>query len=263
MIQSPYNFHNTVTYPCGLTINTNLLTCPDPTIVIGGFYKGNTVRRIRVHDPYSRLIVFEPSKYQTDSPLATQYASTYGIQFVPAALGASTQSGTALFGDFTTKIRANQGKYAYGSLQDTDLRDKESLYEVPVVVLKDYLDKNSYKNLSHLHLDIEGAELDVLQQFNSSLSSYTLQVSLELQSSPAHSLLDVFSDLLKLSRKNLFIPIIINDSSMIPFHQVSEFLSDRTAVNIYYIHFTGAYSLCESFTAEQLLSDASSAYSHA
>ena len=256
LIRSTFHFSNTFCYPCGLVVNTNLLTRRNSCLIVGGFYKGNSVLRLRNHDMVSPIIVFEASRFQSNTNLVKQF-SLLNVQFEFAALGCETPSGYANFGDFQSKVTVNQGTYGYGSLISTDDRPKNSTYKVPVVNLCKYLEAHPYYSASHIHLDIEGAELDVISQFGSSLSNYSLQLSLELQARPGSTLLDAYRELSTLSKLNNFIPLIVDSCTHVPFPDVPNYLRTHDSASIYYIHISTAFTLCNSLYSEAFLAAAS------
>ena len=232
LTSSIYPIYSTVTYPCGLTLNHNLVARIDSTVILGGLYKGKTLRRLRKHLPFSAIAIFEPSKYQQKYGALLQQNDSL-ITLVPAALGKVPDSGYAVFGDFSAKVAANNGKYGYGSLSSTDDRAKHSEYLVPVCNLSEWIVQNNLSNLSHIHLDIEGSELDVIEQFSTPLNLITHQLSLELQPLPGGTLLDAFNRLNSIMKGHHFISLIIYNNTVLPFDRYKDFLSKVPSCNMY------------------------------
>ena len=232
LTSSTYPIYSTGTYRCGLTLNLNLVSHFQSNVILGGLYKGKTLKRLRRHLPFSIINIFEPSKYQQKYGEFIQENDPL-ISVIPCALGNVPESGYSKFGDFSAKVNANNGKYGYGSLISTDDRDKSCEYLVRVINLSKWIQDNNISNIAHIHLDIEGAEMDVLEQFNSPLHLTTHQLSLELQPNPNETLLDSFSRLSTIMKYHKFIPLIIDELKVLPFKDYKDFLINSTSCNIY------------------------------
>ena len=156
-------------FPCGLATHPLLFETKHCSAVIGGYYNGITLDRYLSVDLNSLVHLFEASELQR-SRLLDKFYHHERVRVAIGALSGSKSLEPLVFNDFSRKTNLHNGRYGYGGLKNktTDQITNEA-YKVNPINLKYFLDVqlNSFQN--HIHLDIEGAEIDVLTSLLSKL----------------------------------------------------------------------------------------------
>ena len=176
-------------FECGLTTHPLLFGTKYCSAVIGGYYKGKSLNRYLGVDLNAMIHLFEASELQRNR-LVEKFYNHERVRVTMGALSGTKTLETLKFNEFKRKKELHQGRYGYGGLKEkTGNRVTTNEYDVYPINLKYFLDLQLNPFQNHIHLDIEGAEIDVLESFGKKLKNYTNQVSLELEASINESLI--------------------------------------------------------------------------
>ena len=226
-------------FPCGLATHPLLFGSKNCSAVIGGYYNGVTLDRYMSIDLCSIVHLFEASRLQKER-LNKQF---FQHQRVRVAMGALTKTDSIAplsFNDYSRKTILHKGKYGYGALKEHSAdSETDSEYSVQPINLKYYLDLQLNQFQNHIHLDIEGAEIEVLSSFGKNLKNYTHQVSLELERNDSTSLLQEYRRLAQTTNNEFGIFLINpNATELIPFREYDDILNrkDIRSINVYLIN---------------------------
>ena len=227
-------------FPCGLVTHPLLFGAKHCSAVIGGFYNGITLERYLNVDLNSFVHVFEASELQR-ARLLDKFSHHERVRVTMGALSGSKSLEPLIFNDFSRKIDLHAGSYGYGGLKDkTEGKITSEGYAVNPINLKYFLDIQLQPFQNHIHLDIEGAEIDVLESFGEDLKKYTRQISLELEPNKESNLLSEYFRLHKATNLQ-FACLIINSNNkeLLGFNNYAEVLSDRSigSIHIYMLHY--------------------------
>ena len=226
-------------FPCGLATHPLLFETKHCSAVIGGYYNGITLDRYLSVDLNSLVHLFEASELQR-SRLLDKFYHDERVRVAIGALSGSKSLEPLVFNDFSRKTNLHNGHYGYGGLKNktTDQITNEA-YKVNPINLKYFLDiqLNSFQN--HIHLDIEGAEIDVLTSFGRNLKQYTHQISLELEPSKESTLLSEYIRLHKATHCE-FACLIINpnEENLLGLEHYNETLLNESTkgIHIYMVY---------------------------
>lgn len=225
------------TFDCGLTFSPLFIGERWPSSVIAGFYNGITLERYMEIDKASKIHLFEASELQREK-IANSYYSNSRVNICMAALCGTTDLSPKIFKDYTRKTNIHKGEYGYGALGDCiDSKDTSTHYSVSTMNLKYFLDTLPNKTQGHIHLDIEGAELEVIKSFGKELKKYTHQLSLELEPNKISSLTEQYINLHHASGLQFACLIVRRDGS---FPEIAEYKSilnepNTTGIHVYMI----------------------------
>lgn len=224
-----------LSFDCGLTFSPLLISEKWPSSVIAGFYNGITLERYAQIDKASKIHLFEASELQRIK-IAEKYYNNPRINICMAALCGGTNLTSRTFKDYSRKTNIHKGEYGYGALDDCiDTQETSTEYRVATMNLKCFLDMLPNKYQSHIHLDIEGAELEVIKEFGAELKYYTHQLSLELEPNKENSLKQQYINLHRASGLQFACIIIRRDGSFPDISEYNDILSDQAnkGVHIY------------------------------
>ena len=224
-------------FDCGLIFSPLFINESCPSSVIAGYYNGISLKRYLEIDKSSRIHLFEASEMQRERIIKTYYENPR-INICMTALCGTNDMKPKIFKDYERKTMLHKGNYGYGALEDClDSQPTNTSYQVSTMNLKYYLDVLPSKSQTHIHLDIEGAEIEVIESFKGNLDQYTNQLSLELEPSAKHSLKDRYIQLHRSSGLKFACLLVNRDGSFVDINDYKEIISSpRTkGINIYMI----------------------------
>ena len=143
-----------------------------------------------------------------------------------------------VFKDYERKTKLHKGSYGYGALEDClDRQKTNTSYQVSTMNLKYYLDILPSRTQTHIHLDIEGAEIEVIESFEGHLDQYTNQLSLELEPSKTQSLKKRYIQLHRSSGLKFACLLVNRDGSFVDINDYKTIICDpkTSGVNVYMI----------------------------
>tara|TARA_Y100001933_G_C18927629_1_gene533894 strand:- start:427 stop:1245 length:819 start_codon:yes stop_codon:yes gene_type:complete len=221
-------------FPCGLTTHPLLFGTKNCSAVIGGYYNGITLDRYLSIDLNSCVHLFEASELQRSRLLDKLY-DHQRVRVVMGALSGSQSLEPLIFNDFARKTELHNGRYGYGGLKDkTNKKITNEGYQVNPINLRYYLDIQLQRFQNHIHLDIEGAEVDVLKSFGKDLKKYAHQISLELEPSEGKSLLAEYIKLHEATNEEFACLIIDpNKEELLGLKHYEDILSDYSTKSIH------------------------------
>ena len=221
-------------FPCGLTTHPLLFETKNCSAVIGGYYNGTTLDRYLKTDLNSLVHLFEASELQR-SRLLEKFFNHERVRVAMGALSGSESLKPLIFNDFSRKTQLHNGRYGYGGLKEkTNEQVTNEGYPVTPINLRYFLDIQLQRFQNHIHLDIEGAETDVLKSFGKDLKRYTHQISLELEPSKGNSLLTAYFELHKATNRE-FACLIIDPQKdgLLGLKYYEDILSDSSIKSIH------------------------------
>ena len=226
-------------FPCGLATNPLLFGSKKCSAVIGGYYNGKTLDRYMSIDLCSIVHLFEASRLQKGR-LNEKFFQHQRVRVAMGALTKTDSIAPLTFNDYSRKTNLHKGKYGYGALKEhSSESDTDYEYTVQPINLRYYLDLQLNQFQNHIHLDIEGAEIEVLNTFGKELKNYTHQVSLELERKESTSLLQEYRRLAQTTNNEFGIFLINpNATELLPFKEYRDVLSrkDIRSINVYMIN---------------------------
>ena len=224
-------------FDCGLIFSPLFINESCPSSVIAGFYNGITLERYLEIDKASKIHLFEASEMQRER-ISKAYYRNCRINICMTALCGTVDMQPKIFKDYERKTTLHKGNYGYGALEEClDNQKTNTSYKVSTMNLKYYLDILPSKEQTHIHLDIEGAEIEVIESFGGNLDQYTNQLSLELEPGKTASLRERYIQLHRASGLKFACLLVHRDGSFIDIDHYKEIIcSDKTrGVNIYMI----------------------------
>ncbi len=226
-------------FDCGLIFSPLFINESCPSSVIAGFYNGISLSRYLDVDKASKVHLFEASEMQRERIIKACY-DNHRVNICMSALCGTVDMQPKIFKDYERKTSIHNGKYGYGGLEQClNSQETSTSYQVSTMNLKYYLDILPSKSQTHIHLDIEGAELEVIESFGGALDQYTNQLSLELEPSKTFSLKDRYIQLHKFSALKFACLLVDRDGDFIDINEYHEILCnpETKGVNIYMIKF--------------------------
>ena len=224
-------------FDCGLIFSPLFINETCPSTVIAGFYNGITLKRYLEIDKASKVHLFEASEMQRESIIKSCYENLR-VNICMSALCGTVDMQPKIFKDYQRKTSLHKGNYGYGALAEClDNQGTSTSYQVSTMNLKYYLDILPSKSQTHIHLDIEGAELEVIESFRGNLNEYTNQLSLELEPSKTTTLKDRYIQLHRLSALKFACLLVNRDGSFVDIEDYLEILCNpkTKGVNVYMI----------------------------
>ena len=226
-------------FDCGLIFSPLFINESCPSSVIAGFYNGISLRRYLDIDKASKVHLFEASEMQRER-IINEYNDNHRVNICMAALCGTNDMQPKIFKDYERKTQIHNGKYGYGGLEQCLNGQKTSTkYQVSTMNLKYYLDILPSKFQTHIHLDIEGAELEVIKSFGDRLGEYTNQLSLELEPGKTESLKKRYIQLHRISGLKFACLLVSRNGNFIDIGDYNDILSNlqTKGVNVYMVKF--------------------------
>lgn len=169
------------------------LKTPEPLIIDCGSHIGLSILYFKKHYPQAKIISFEPDPTNFEILQKNIVANKLtGVSLVNAALTA--QNGPVIL--YSSDKRTSENDWSWGNTISYDLRPGNVQKTVPGTKLSSYL-KN---HVDLIKMDIEGAELEVLQEIEPQLGGVD-QIILEYHGLP-NAKANKLSDVLKILRRN-------------------------------------------------------------
>jgi len=224
-------------FDCGLIFSPLFINESCPSSVIAGFYNGISLSRYLDVDKASKVHLFEASEMQRERIIKACYDNSR-INICMSALCGTVDMQPKTFKDYERKTSIHDGQYGYGGLEEClNSQETSTSYQVSTMNLKYYLDILPSKVQTHIHLDIEGAELEVIKSFGGALDQYTNQLSLELEPSKTVSLKDRYIQLHRFSGLKFACLLVNRDGGFVDINDYYEILSNSQTkgINVYMI----------------------------
>ena len=224
-------------FDCGLIFSPLFINETCPSTVIAGFYNGITLKRYLEIDKASKVHLFEASEMQRERIIKSCYENLR-VNICMSALCGTVDMQPKIFKDYQEKTSLHKGNYGNSALAEgLDNQEASTSYQVSTMNLKYYLDILPSKSQTHIHLNIEGAELEVIESFRGNLDQYTNQLSLELEPSKTSTLKDKYIQLHRLSALKFACLLVSRDGTFIDIEDYLEILCNpkTKSVNIYMI----------------------------
>lgn len=224
-------------FDCGLIFSPLFINESCPSSVIAGFYNGISLSRYLEVDQSSRVHLFEASELQRERIIKTYHENTR-INICMTALCGTVDLKPKVFRDYERKTKLHKGNYGYGALEDClDRQKTNTSYQVSTMNLKYYLDILPSRSQTHIHLDIEGAEIEVIESFEGHLDQYTNQLSLELEPSKTQSLKERYIQLHRSSGLKFACLLVNRDGSFVDINDYKTIICnpETSGINVYMI----------------------------
>ena len=163
-----------------------------PTVINAGVHQGQEMFDLMDIVEDVKIYALEPSRRCYESAY-NQFKGYENINFIKKAIVGSNRKGNVEFTDFLS----NGKYYDYGGVQDlSEFRSNGETYEVETTNIKEIVN-NINSDIGFFKADIEGAEYEIIMDFDEEISKKVKQIALEIQDIPNKSYFQCRDDMIK------------------------------------------------------------------
>ena len=163
-----------------------------PTVINAGVHQGQEMFDLMDIVTDIKIYALEPSRRCYESAYS-QFKGYENINFIKKAIVSSNRKGNVEFTDFLS----NGKYYDYGGVQDlSEFRSSGETYEVQTTNIKEMVDSIN-SDIGLFKADIEGAEYEIIMDFDDKISQKIKQIALEIQDIPGKSYSECRDDMVK------------------------------------------------------------------
>lgn len=165
----------------GHLVNENILK-DNPVVINAGVHRGEEMFDLMKVQSDIKIYAIEPSE-KCYNPTFQKFSNYKNIEFIKKALVANNRPKTVEFTDFLINGR----HYSYGGLQDrAKMQSSGITYKVETINLKELLETIN-TDIGLFKADIEGAEYEVIMDFDQDIANKIKQIAVEIQDLPDKS----------------------------------------------------------------------------
>ena len=163
-----------------------------PTVINAGIHQGQEMFDLMNIVEDVKIYALEPSRRCYESAY-NQFKNYENISFIKKAIVGGNRTGDVEFTDFLS----NGKQYDYGGVQDlSEFRSNGETYKVKTTNIKEMIDDIG-SDIGFFKADIEGAEYEIIMDFDKEIANKIKQIALEIQDIPDKSYFECRDDMIK------------------------------------------------------------------
>ena len=163
-----------------------------PIVINAGVHEGQEMYDLMNAVKDVRIYAIEASRLCYDNAF-NEFKNYENITFIKKAIVSSDRKEKVSFTDFLS----NGKQYTYGGVQDfSEFRSNGQVYEVETTNIKEMIE-NIDSDIGYFKADIEGAEYEIIMDFDENVANKVKQIAIEIQDIPNKSYFECKKDMIE------------------------------------------------------------------